>query len=125
MLADNRKELFCNSVCSFKNNIFFCFKDVPTFHTSRESSNAKIILSTVSIVTVTTAQTTTSNTSNTSSSDNGIYESNSFTLKYMDKIDSTDFVITSKTGSTSNVYFAFGLSNDQIMVIKLSISFLF
>ena len=47
---------------------------------------------------------------------NGVYDSTTFTLKYTDKVDSTDFVITSKTGSTSNVYFAFGLSNDQIMV---------
>jgi hypothetical protein len=43
---------------------------------------------------------------------NGIYESSFLTLKYTDQIDSTNFVIISKTGATSNVYFAFGLSND-------------
>ena len=42
----------------------------------------------------------------------GKYESSFLTLEYTDQVDSTDFVITSKTGMTSNVYFAFGLSDD-------------
>ena len=47
---------------------------------------------------------------------NSVYESTNFSLNYTDNVDSTDFVITSKTGSTTNVYYSFGLSNDQNMV---------
>jgi len=47
---------------------------------------------------------------------NGFYELSFLTLEYTDQVDSTNFVITSKTGATSDFYLSFGLSNDQSMV---------
>ncbi len=46
----------------------------------------------------------------------GVFESDKFTLNYTDYIDSTEFSIISKIKQASDVYFAFGLSYDQIMV---------
>ena len=45
-----------------------------------------------------------------------VYDSNVLSLIYTDNVNSTDFVITSKSGVTTNVYYAFGLSNDVNMV---------
>ncbi len=46
----------------------------------------------------------------------GVYDTDELTLKYTDNGNSTDFIITSKSGVTTNVYYAFGLSNDDAMV---------
>ncbi len=47
----------------------------------------------------------------------GLYKSDTFLLNYVDNSETTDFNITSTTGDTSNVYYSFGLSNDQNMVV--------
>jgi len=47
---------------------------------------------------------------------NSVYDSSELSLSYTDNLDSTDFVITSKSGVTTNVYYSFGLSNDMNMV---------
>ena len=49
---------------------------------------------------------------NASALTSGLYDTSRFSLKYTENADSHDFVITSKTGVTSNVYHAFGLSYD-------------
>jgi len=51
-----------------------------------------------------------------------LYESTFITLEYTDQVDSTNFVITSKTEKTSDVYFAFGLSNDFDQMVNYIIS---
>jgi len=83
------------------------FKGVPLFHEANEDSSEYLVnLSSGSASTGTTQAMT------TAAVVNGIYESSFLTLEYTDQVDSTNFVITSKTGTTSNVYFAFGLSDD-------------
>ena len=84
---------------------------MPTYHSNRQSSVSKIsLVSTQTTISVTT-QTTTALATQA-----GLFDSNQLLLKYTDNVDSTDFVITSKSGVTTNVYYAFGLSNDVNMV---------
>ena len=52
----------------------------------------------------------------------GLYKSDTFLLNYVDNSETTDFNITSTTGVTSNVYYSFGLSNDQNMVVYYWVS---
>ncbi len=101
------------------------FKEVPNFHSSRQSSASKISFVSAQITTTTNTQTTsltstqssvTTASLTTTKAIAGLFESNQLVLMYTDNQDSTDFVITSKSGVTTNVYYSFGLSNDMDMV---------
>jgi len=84
--------------------------------TTAEMTTVTMTTAAMTTVAMTTAELTTAAMTTvgmtTAAVVDGIYESSFLTLKYTDQVDSTNFVITSKTGTTSNVYFAFGLSND-------------
>jgi hypothetical protein len=107
------------------------FKDVPNFHSSKQSSASKIHLEITSQSMSTQLLTTSTRITTTTTPTNGYFDTNHFSLKWTNFNGSTDFVLkTSMISGTSALtgYYSFGFStdrrmgNDDVAICKFSSS---